>query len=129
MLVGSNKDIEVARNHRKLLGGTLRQAGVFTACGLVALEDWREYLLVDHENARYLANELASIPGVIVDPTIVETNILRYTIEPKYLKKLKVDYKGFSKQLKEQYGVLCNAGFANDNMRMVTHRDVSHAQC
>ena len=104
----------------------MRQTGIFTSCGLIALEDWRDYVQIDHENAVYLASELAAIPGIIIDPTIVETNILRYTIEPKYMKKLNLDYRGISARLRADYGVLINAGFANDNMRMVTHRDVSN---
>ena len=86
-------------------------------------------MTIDNENAVYLANELGSIPGVIIDPSIVETNILRFTIRPTYLRKLKLDYRGVSARLKQDYNVLLNAGFANDNLRMVTHRDVSRAQC
>lgn len=93
----------------------------------MALEDWREFMRKDHENARYLINELASIKGVITDPSTVETNILRFEIEPKYLNKIKCDYRGFRDRMKSEYGVLCNAGFGNDNMRFVTHRDVSRA--
>ena len=65
------------------------------------------------------------IPGIEIDPTVVETNILRYHIEKKALKRIKCDYKKFVGRLKEDHGVLCNAGFANDNVRFVTHRDVS----
>ena len=54
---------------------------------------------------------------------------MRFQIQPKYLRKLKCDYRKFSARLREDYGVLCNAGFANDNLRFVTHRDVTKAQC
>ena len=37
VLVGSEKDIWEARNIRKMLGGAMRQTGVLTACGIVAL--------------------------------------------------------------------------------------------
>ncbi len=42
----------------------MRQTGIFAACGLIALEDWQEHLQLDHENAKFLANELAMIEGV-----------------------------------------------------------------
>ena len=78
LVVGSQKDIDQARIYRKLIGGTMRQTGIFAACGLVALEDWEEYLVTDHDNAQFLANELALIQGIEVDPSLVETNILRF---------------------------------------------------
>ena len=40
LIVGSEKDIEAARNYRKMLGGAMRQTGIFAACGLVSLMDW-----------------------------------------------------------------------------------------
>ena len=44
MIVGSEKDIAQARIYRKILGGTMRQTGIFSACGLVALEDWQDHI-------------------------------------------------------------------------------------
>ena len=60
----------------------MRQTGVFAACGVIALEDWQEKLAEDHSNAAFLANELAEIPGIIINPDHVETNILYFTFEP-----------------------------------------------
>ena len=40
LVVGSEKDILIARNYRKILGGAMRQTGIFAACGLVSLMDW-----------------------------------------------------------------------------------------
>ena len=37
MVVGSEKDIRTARNFRKMLGGGMRQTGIFAACGLITL--------------------------------------------------------------------------------------------
>ena len=42
VLVGSEADIDYARNIRKMLGGGMRQAGMTASCALVALEDWEE---------------------------------------------------------------------------------------
>ena len=54
----------------------MRQAGVLAAAALVALETMVDRLAEDHVRARELATGLAAIPGVIIDPTSVETNIL-----------------------------------------------------
>ena len=50
--------------------------GVVAAPALVALEDWQEKIAVDNDNAKFMANELAEIPGLISDPSTVETNIV-----------------------------------------------------
>lgn len=76
MLVGSAAFIEAARRKRKLLGGGLRQAGVLAAPGLVALEVMTRRLDDDHANARYLADRLAALPGVVIDPATVEINLV-----------------------------------------------------
>jgi threonine aldolase len=55
MIVGSEKDINEARNMRKMLGGTLRQSGVLTACAIVSLTDWQEKLAIDNANAHWVA--------------------------------------------------------------------------
>ncbi len=80
MLVGSRDFIEKARATRKLLGGGMRQAGVLAAAGLIALEESPKNLHRDHENARYLAEGLARLPGVAIDPKKVVTNILIFDV-------------------------------------------------
>lgn len=67
LIVGTEADIRYARNIRKMVGGAMRQTGVFTAAGLVALQDWREKLAVDHANAKWIATELAGLKGIICD--------------------------------------------------------------
>lgn len=71
ILAGSKEFIDRARKYRKLMGGGLRQCGVLTAAGLVALKDMRENLKMDHEKLLYLAKELGNIPEV----TILEDNL------------------------------------------------------
>lgn len=66
---------------------------------------------------------------MIVEPELVETNILRFTVKPSVMRKMKLDYRKLSARLREEHLVLCNAGFANDNVRFVTHGDVSTEQC
>ena len=91
--------------------------------------DWQNHLLKDHDNAQFLATELAGMKGVKINPKTVETNILYFTFEPELMERLKIDYRGFATKMKEQEGILCNAGFLNDYIRFVTHRDVSRKEC
>ncbi len=65
-----------ARRQRKLVGGAMRQAGVIAAAGLVALDEMVDRLPEDHARARRLAEGLAEIPGVSIDPETVQTNIV-----------------------------------------------------
>lgn len=76
MVVGSRVFIEKARVYRKMFGGGMRQAGVIAAGGLVALRKSPSRLHIDHENARFLAEELAEIPQLQIDPAKVQTNIV-----------------------------------------------------
>jgi threonine aldolase len=80
VLCGSREFIHEARRARKVLGGAMRQAGVIAAAGRVALREMVDRLADDHENARALANGLAGMPGVTVDPAPVRTNIVYFTL-------------------------------------------------
>ncbi len=122
MLVGSKEFIEEARIVRKMLGGGMRQAGVLAAAGLIALEENPRRLHIDHANARFIAQELAQIPGVKIDPAKVESNILFFDVTGTGLTAHEV-----SKRLAAR-GVLANATNAQ-LIRMVTHLDVDRAGC
>lgn len=76
VLCGSRAFIEQAVWVRKRLGGGMRQAGIIAAAGIVALEQMVDRLAEDHEHARMLARALAEIPGLSVDLTSVETNMV-----------------------------------------------------
>lgn len=83
LVVGDAAFIARARRARKMVGGGMRQAGVIAAAGLVALRDGPsgmiDRLADDHENARRLADALASMPGVTrLDPTRVRTNFVLF---------------------------------------------------
>ncbi|MFN8566792.1 MAG: beta-eliminating lyase-related protein [Kouleothrix sp.] len=56
-----------ARRVRKLVGGSMRQAGIIAAAGIIALEQMVERLAEDHANARMLAEGLASFPQIAID--------------------------------------------------------------
>ncbi|MBZ5515538.1 MAG: low specificity L-threonine aldolase [Acidobacteriia bacterium] len=122
MLVGSKEFIEEARLVRKMLGGGMRQAGILAAAGLIALEEGPRHLPVDHENARFLANGLAEIPGITINPAKVVTNIVFLDVTKTGLTSFEI-----SKRLLAQ-GILAN-GVTAETMRMVTHRDVDRTGC
>jgi len=117
MLVGSRDFIERAHIGRKLLGGGMRQVGVLAAAGLIALEETPKTLHRDHENARHLAQGLAQMKGIMLDPKKVVTNILIF------------DVRGTSRAAAEicadlgMQKILC-APTDKFSIRMVTHYDV-----
>jgi threonine aldolase len=76
MIVGSREFIERARVYRKMFGGGMRQVGVIAAAGLIALEKSPGRLQEDHENAKHLAEGIATIAGLKIDPAAVRTNIV-----------------------------------------------------
>ena len=80
MLLGPHDFIEKAHIARKLLGGGMRQVGILAAAGLIALEETPKILHRDHENAHYLAEGLAKIKGVAIDPKKVATNIVIFDV-------------------------------------------------
>jgi threonine aldolase len=58
----------------------MRQAGVIAAAGLVALREMVDRLVEDHENAAALADGLAEMSGLEVDPAPLRTNIVYFTL-------------------------------------------------
>jgi threonine aldolase len=76
VLVGSRAFIHEARRLRKRLGGGMRQAGILAAGALYALEHHVLRLSEDHRHARQLAEGLVALPGLSVDLTRVETNMV-----------------------------------------------------
>ncbi len=81
VVCGSRDFITRARRVRKMVGGGMRQAGVIAAAGIVALERMVDRLAEDHANARRLAEGIAQLPCVRVDPASVQTNIVIFGIE------------------------------------------------
>jgi len=117
MIVGSRDFIEHGRVLRKILGGGMRQVGVLAAAALVALEEGPKRLHVDHDNAQLLAQGLAQIPGIGVQPDKVQTNIVLYDVGATGLGSTQ-----FLKRLAERQ-VLGGPVDAR-RVRMVTHLDV-----
>jgi len=119
LLVSSKKNIETARRLRKALGGGMRQAGVLAAAGLIALDVMSKRLAEDHANAKLIAERIAVVEGISLNPAEVETNIVIF--------RTAFDAPAFVAALKEQ-GVLASALNAS-TVRFVTHHDVDRAAC
>lgn len=111
LLLGSSQFIARAKRHRKMLGGTMRQAGFLAAAGLYSLQNNVARLAQDHELAHTLAHGLAKLPFASVSS--IATNIAFVDIEPTVA-------PAFAAYLKE-HGVL-HTGVARQ--RWVTHLDV-----
>ena len=117
MIVGSRDFIERCRSIRKMLGGGMRQAGVLAAAGLVALDKGPNRLHVDHENAKFLANQLASTAGININAAKVQTNIVIFDVRDSGWSS------GDVLKALEQRHVLA-VPVDNHKIRMVTHLDV-----
>jgi len=81
LIVGSREFIARARRMRKLLGGGMRQVGILAAAGLIALDKMVDRLAEDHVNARRLAEGLHGLPGIRVDLSRVQTNIVIFHVD------------------------------------------------
>ncbi len=114
LLCGTRDFITAARRGRKMLGGGMRQVGVLAAAGLVALEQNVDRLADDHANAQQLAEGLAGVDELEVDPSAVQTNMT-------FVRVRNGDAASFAKALREQSIVIRAA----NPMRLVTHLDVS----
>jgi threonine aldolase len=79
-LAGSAELISEAWRWKQMLGGAMRQSGIIAAGGLYALDHHVDRLADDHARARRLADGLAGLPGVELDPATVETNILVFAV-------------------------------------------------
>lgn len=78
LLCGSQEFAAKARRWRKMIGGGMRQTGVITAAGIIALQRMVSRLAEDHASAQHLAHGLAYIPGITVRPDKVQTNIVMF---------------------------------------------------
>jgi threonine aldolase len=113
-MAASSDLIEEAWRYKQMWGGSFRQAGSIAAACLYALDNNVERLAEDHENARVLADGLAQIPGVEIDPATVETNIVIFDVP---------DPRGLVEALAGE--VELSTADGGRRVRAVTHMDVS----
>lgn len=122
VIAGRRPEIEHATRLRKMLGGGMRQAGILAAGALWALDHNIPRLAEDHANARVLAERLAVIPGLSVDLTSVQTNIVMADLGPSLPAAADVVAR------LEPRGVRV-LPFGPRRLRFVTHLDVTRAGC
>jgi len=115
-LASSHELIEQAWRYKQMFGGAMRQAGVIAAGALWALQNNVERLAEDHENARLLADGLAEIDGVKIDPACVETNIVIF----------EVPHASFLVEQLDREGI--EVRHNSSRVRAVTHLDVNREE-
>ncbi|MFQ5945486.1 MAG: beta-eliminating lyase-related protein, partial [Anaerolineae bacterium] len=106
--------IGAARKNRKMVGGGMRQAGILASAGIVALTEMVDRLADDHANAHRLAEGIAELPGVEIDPATVRTNIVIFSFRREGMTP---------KDLEESLAQKCVLLFAigGPRLRAVTH--------
>jgi threonine aldolase len=119
-LAGSRDFIAEAWRLKQQMGGAMRQAGIIAAGGVYALRHHVKRLAEDHANARRLAEGLATLPGVALDPRSVETNIVFFELTGR------LDAPTVVERLLAR-GVRMGA-LGPRTVRAVTHLDVNAAQ-
>jgi len=117
MLAGRRDFIAEAWRLKQRWGGALRQSGILGAAALYALDHHVDRLAEDHANARLLAASLAELPGVGIDPSTVETNIVFFDVAGTALGAATVC------AALERRGVQMGA-FGETVIRAVTHLDI-----
>ena len=122
LLAGRRELIAQALRHRRMLGGAMRQVGIFAAAALHALEHHLAGLRDDHANARLLAERLAASPRIRLELDTVHTNIVVFTLAPGA-----PDAAALVAAARAE-GVWVNA-LGSRTIRALAHRDVTRAQC
>lgn len=112
LLCGDADYIERARRWRKMTGGGMRQAGILAAAGLYALEHNVMRLAEDHDNARWLAEQLGAMDLQVSQ----QTNMVFVQLPPQQVAPLRAWMAARN--------ILISAGPVT---RLVTHLDVDRA--
>jgi threonine aldolase len=127
LLLGSRDLVREAVRARKLFGGGMRQVGVLAAAGIVALTEMVDRLAEDHARARAIAEGLAGLPAVEIDPGRVYTNIVVFRLRAGKVAgdPAVAPSERFVAGMRE-HGVLLGA-FGPTDVRMVTHYEITDA--
>ncbi len=124
LLLGDADFIQRARRKRKALGGGLRQAGILAAAGLIALRRMPQRLHEDHINACALAEGLAEVPFINIDPAQVYTNMVYLKLAPE----APVSVDELAERMFNEHNVRIAANrYSPGSIRLVTHYWVSGA--
>lgn len=122
MIAGSKELMHRAHRVRKMIGGGMRQAGILAAAGIYAIENGRDRLQEDHDNASFLAESLSSVSGLRLATERVDSNIVILEVDPTL---------GSAADIQERSAA---AGLLfwptqPQRFRLVTHLDVDRSAC
>jgi len=115
LLCGSAELNKEARKWRKMLGGGMRQAGIIAAGGIYALENNIDRLEEDHVNAKLLADKLAEIDELKINPNAVQTNMVFASLKKRTVEELSVFLKSKGIHI-----------YDKNPIRLVTHMDFKY---
>ena len=122
VLAGPRDLIARCVRYRRMFGGAMRQAGIIAAGGLYGIEHNLARLPEDHANARLIAERLAESAQIGLDLDTVQTNIVVFDLLDGAPDAATVTERAFA------VGLLLFP-FGVRRMRVVTHLDVSRAEC
>ena len=118
VLAGSADFIKEAWTWKHRFGGAMRQAGILAAAGLYALDHHVDRLAEDHANARILADRISEVPGIVLDPPEVETNLVFFNVDQAGLSAKEISDRLLEKGIR--------IGIEGEfRIRLVTHLDVN----
>ncbi len=120
VLAGSAEFVREAERLKLRWGGAMRQSGIIAAACDYALDHHVARLAEDHANARRLAEGIAAIDGLAIDPATVETNLVYFDVTAPAL-----DAAALCRRLGE-HGVRMGE-MGPRTVRAVTHLDVSQS--
>jgi threonine aldolase len=86
VICGAKWFVAEARRSRKVLGGGMRQCGIIAAAGITALDEMVDRIADDHKNAQHLAQGIARISGLSIEPERVQTNIVYFDLVNQKIK-------------------------------------------
>lgn len=118
VLAGDADFIHEAWRLKQQMGGAMRQAGIIASACLYALDHHIERLAEDHVHAKRLAQGLAEMPSINLDPSLIETNIVFFDLSPEGPSASALAAKLLQKDI-------CIGAMGERRMRAVTHLDIS----
>jgi len=121
MLAGPADLVTRAHRYRRIQGGAMRQVGIFAAAADHALDHHMGDLAVDHANARSIADILAGSDRIVLDPAVVETNIIIF--------RLSDQAPDAATLVSRAAGAGVGVFAFGPAVRVVTHRDVTSEEC
>jgi len=118
VVCGTKDFIDKARRARKVIGGGMRQAGILAAAGIVALNEMVMRLADDHAHAKKLAEGLAGMKGLKIDPASIKTNIV-------YFETAREDFQAAELERRLQMEGVKISAFGPRRLRAVTHYHIT----